>query len=67
RLAEEGRVSVRHIRRDAMEASKKLKKDGKISEDDEKRLEKDVQTATDKAIKDIDTALAHKEKELMTV
>lgn len=67
RLAEEGRVAVRHVRRDAMEAAKKLKKDGKISEDDEKRLEKDVQTATDKAIKDIDTALAHKEKELMTV
>ena len=67
RLAEEGRVSVRHIRRDAMEAAKKLKKDGKISEDDEKRLEKDVQAATDKAIKDIDTSLAHKEKDLMTV
>lgn len=67
RLAEEGRVSVRHIRRDAMEAAKKLKKDGKISEDDEKRLEKDVQAATDKAIKDIDTAVAHKEKDLMTV
>ena len=67
RLAEEGRVSVRHIRRDAMEAAKKLKKDGKISEDDEKRLEKDVQTATDKSIKDIDAALANKEKELMTV
>ncbi|HLP24832.1 MAG TPA: ribosome recycling factor, partial [Acidobacteriota bacterium] len=45
----------------------KLKKDGKISEDDEKRLEKDVQTATDKSIKDIDAHLAHKEKELMTV
>ena len=50
-----------------MEGAKKLKKDGKISEDDEKRLEKDVQTATDKAIKDIDGALAAKEKELMTV
>ena len=67
RLAEEGRVSVRHIRRDAMEAAKKLKKDGNISEDDEKRLEKDVQAATDKAIKDIDTLVAAKEKELLTV
>ncbi len=67
RLAEEGRVAVRHVRRDAMEAAKKLKKDGKISEDDEKRLEKDVQAATDKAIKDIDTHLAHKEKDLLTV
>ena len=67
RLAEEGRVSVRHIRRDAMEAAKKLKKDGKISEDDEKRLEKDVQASTDKSIKDIDAHLAHKEKDLLTV
>lgn len=67
RLAEEGRVAVRHIRRDAMEAAKKLKKDGKISEDEEKRLEKDVQVSTDKAIKDIDGHLASKEKELMTV
>ncbi len=67
RLAEEGRVAIRHIRRDAMESAKKQKKDGKVSEDDEKRLEKEVQTATDKAIKDIDTSLAHKEKELMTV
>ena len=67
RLAEEGRVAVRHARRDAMETAKKQKKDGKISEDDEKRIEKEVQAATDKAIKDIDTALANKERELMTV
>ena len=67
KLAEDGRVNTRHIRRDAMEAVKKAKKDGKISEDEEKRLEKEVQTATDKAIKDIDTHLAHKEKELVTV
>ncbi|MBL9213836.1 MAG: ribosome recycling factor [Opitutaceae bacterium] len=67
RLAEEGRVHVRHVRRDAMEAVKKAKKEGKISEDDEKRLEKEVQQATDKAIKDIDTHLANKEKELTTV
>ena len=67
RLAEEGRVSIRHLRRDAMEAAKKLKKDGKMSEDEEKRLEKEVQTATDKSIKDIDAHLAHKEKDLMTV
>lgn len=67
RLAEEGRVAVRHARRDAMEAAKRLKKDGKLSEDDEKRLEKEVQAATDRAIKDIDSHLAHKEKELTTV
>ena len=67
RLAEEGRVQVRNIRRDTMEVLKKAKKDGKISEDDEKRLEKDVQTATDKAIKDINDHLAHKEKDLLAV
>ena len=67
RLAEEGRVNIRHGRRDAMELVKKGKKDGKIAEDEEKRLEKDVQAATDKAIKDIDASLARKEKELTTV
>ena len=67
RLAEEGRVNVRHGRRDAMEQVKKALKDGKIAEDEEKRLEKEIQAATDKAIKDIDTHLAHKEKELTTV
>jgi ribosome recycling factor len=67
KLAEEGRVNVRHARRDAMEQTKKALKDGKIAEDEEKRLEKDIQTATDKFIKDIDTHLASKEKELTTV
>ena len=67
RLAEDGRVNIRHARRDAMEQVKKGKKDGKIAEDEEKRLEKDVQGATDKAIKDVDASLAHKEKELTTV
>ncbi|MEO6995000.1 MAG: ribosome recycling factor [Lacunisphaera sp.] len=67
KLAEEGRVNVRHARRDAMEQTKKTAKDGKIAEDEEKRLEKDIQTATDKFIKDIDTHLASKEKELTTV
>ena len=67
KLAEEGRVNIRHVRRDAMEAVKKAKKDGKISEDEEKRVEKEIQVLTDKTIKDIDTALAHKEKDLITV
>jgi ribosome recycling factor len=67
RLAEEGRVHVRNVRRDAMDNAKKLKKDGKLTEDDEKRLEKDVQAATDKAIADINSHLAAKEKDLLTV
>jgi ribosome recycling factor len=63
RQAEEGRVHVRNVRRDALEAAKKAK----LPEDDSKRLEKDIQTSTDKAIKDINDHLAHKEKELLTV
>lgn len=67
RMAEEGRVQTRNIRRDSMDALKKAQKDGKISEDDQKRLEKEVQAATDKNIKDIGDALTKKEKELLTV
>jgi len=67
KLAEEGRVNIRHARRDAMEQVKKAKKDGKLAEDEEKRLEKEIQTLTDKHIKEVDTHLAHKEKELTTV
>ena len=66
RMAEEGRVQTRNIRRDSMDALKKALKDGKISEDDHKRLEKEVQTATDKTIKDIGDHVAKKEKELLT-
>ncbi len=63
RLAEEGRVHVRNVRRDMIETAKKAK----LSEDDTKRLEKDIQTATDKAIADINGHLAAKEKDLLTV
>ena len=63
RLAEEGRVHVRNVRRDTLEASKKAK----LPEDDSKRLEKDIQAATDAAIKSIGDHLAHKEKDLLTV
>jgi ribosome recycling factor len=67
RLAEEGKVSVRNIRRDALEQVKKQAKDGKVPEDEERRLEKEVQQLTDKHIKDIDTHVANKEKELLAV
>jgi len=63
RLAEEGRVHVRNVRRDALESVKKAK----LPEDEGKRLEKDIQAATDKAIKDINEHLAHKEKDLLAV
>lgn len=63
RLAEEGRVQIRNLRRDSLEAVKKAK----LPEDESKRLEKDIQTATDKAIVDINQHLAQKEMELTTV
>jgi ribosome recycling factor len=63
RIAEEGRVHIRNVRRDVMEAVKK----GKFPEDETKRLEKDVQAATDKAIKDINDHFAAKEKDLLAV
>ena len=63
RLAEEGRVHVRNVRRDVLEQVKKAK----LPEDETKRLEKEVQAVTDKSIKDIESHLAHKEKELMSV
>jgi ribosome recycling factor len=63
KLAEEGRVGVRNIRHGALDTLKKAK----LPEDDAKRLEKDIQAATDKAIADINSHLAHKEKELLTV
>lgn len=67
RLAEEGKVSIRNIRRDAIDQIKKQAKDGKVSEDEERRLEKEVQTHTDKHIKDIEAHVASKEKELLAV
>jgi ribosome recycling factor len=63
RIAEEGRVHIRNVRRDVMESVKKAK----LPEDESKRLEKDVQTATDKAIKDIGDHFTAKEKELLAV
>ena len=62
KLAEEGRVHVRNVRRDAHDQAKKAK----LPEDESKRLDKDIQAATDAAIKSIEAHLAHKEKELTT-
>ena len=63
KIAEEGRVHIRNVRRDILEAVKKAK----FPEDEAKRLEKDVQAATDKAIKDIGDHFTAKEKELLAV
>jgi ribosome recycling factor len=67
KMAESGRVAVRHVRRDAMEQLKKSSKDGTITEDDEKRGETEVQKLTDQYVGKIDGHVAHKEKEIMTV
>lgn len=62
---EESKVAIRSIRRDALESFKTAKKNGEITEDDLKCIEKDVQKLTDNFIKDIDTIMANKEKEIM--
>jgi ribosome recycling factor len=67
KMAEDGRVAIRHIRRDSIEALKKAAKAGGVTEDEEKQAEKEIQKLTDQYIAKIDQHLAHKEKEIMTV
>src|SRR5436853_365061 len=67
KYAEAARVAVRHVRRDGLDIVKKLEKDHKISEDEETKFAADVQKVTDDIIKEIDQALATKEKEILTV
>lgn len=67
KMAEDGRVAIRHIRRDTMEQLKKHGHDSGITEDAEKQAEKDVQKLTDEYTAKIDVHLAAKEKEIMTV
>ena len=67
KMAEDGRVAIRHVRRDAMDLFKKHAHDSGVTEDQKKQAEKDVQKLTDDYIAKIDAHLAHKEKEIMTV
>jgi ribosome recycling factor len=67
KLAEEGKVSVRNIRRDSIDAVRKQAKNSEISEDESKDLQDKVQKLTDKYTAKIDELLAAKEKEIMTV
>jgi len=67
KMAEDGRVALRHVRRDAMELLKKHGHDSGITEDQAKQAEKDLQKLTDQYSAKIDQHLAHKEKEIMTV
>jgi ribosome recycling factor len=65
--AEEGRISVRNVRRHAKETLERLEREHTISEDDLRRSEKDLQRLTDQFIAEIDSLLEHKEKELSEV
>jgi ribosome recycling factor len=67
KMAEDGKIAIRHVRRDAIEHLKKETKAGGITEDDEKHAEKEVQKLTDQYIAKIDAHVLHKEKEIMTV
>ena len=67
KYAEAARVSIRHVRRDALDIVKKLEKDHKISEDEQERHSGGVQKVTDAAIADVDKLLGTKEKEILTV
>jgi len=67
KFGEEGKISVRNVRRDAIEHIKKAEKAEHISEDDRKKAEEEVQKVTDKIIKEIDAVIAAKEKEIMEV
>ncbi len=67
KYAEQARVSVRNVRRDGLEALKKREKDRDITQDQHRKLDKDVQTLTDDTIKKVDETLAQKEKEILHV
>lgn len=67
RAAEDSKVALRSIRRDAMEQIKKLKKESAITEDDQRKAEDELQKVTDAAVKDVDKMAAEKEKEILSV
>lgn len=65
--AEDGKVAVRNLRRDALDKLKAMKKANEITEDDEQNAEKKIQNLTDKFCKDVDALAADKEKEIMAI
>ena len=67
KYAEDAKVAMRNLRRDGMDYVKKLKKNSEITEDEQKKAEKDLQDILDKYTKKADAALAAKEKELMAI
>lgn len=67
KMGEEAKVAIRNIRRDANDKAKDMKKNGEMTEDEQKASEKSIQDITDKIIKEIDTITSDKTKEIMTV
>ncbi len=67
KLAEDGRIAVRNVRRDCMKDLKELVHEGEVGEDAEKRAEHDLQKATDDHVHEIDELLKHKEAEILEV
>lgn len=67
KFAEDGKIAVRNVRRDAIEHLKKTEKEENISEDERKRSEQEAQKLTDKHVKDLDALVGMKEKEIMEV
>jgi len=67
KLSEEAKISIRAIRRDAMDFAKKEQKDGNMTEDEEKQAEEKIQKLTDKKVEIIDEMCSKKEKEIMSV
>ena len=66
-MAEEAKIAVRSTRRDAIDEFRKMQKDSTITEDELKSAEDEVQKITDKFVEEIDSILANKEKEVMSV
>ncbi|GIX06738.1 MAG: ribosome-recycling factor [Candidatus Poribacteria bacterium] len=67
KIAEDGRVAIRNIRRDVIDSIRKAERAGEISEDDSRREQEEIQKLTDRYIEEINQLLAEKEEELMTV
>ena len=67
KYAEQARVAVRNVRRDGMDKLKRMERDGDLSQDEQRAWGDDLQKLTDESIKEMDEALASKEKEIMQV
>lgn len=67
KMGEDTKVSVRNIRRDAIDKAKELKKSGEMTEDEQKQSEKAIQDLTDKYIKEVDAVTAKKNAEIMDI